>query len=171
MYYLGFLKQNTKDVVIFKSLKAPRKGDFAYFIRVMGPYQTEGNARKGLVRLKESYGEFGYHENPSSKARAIYKKKGITCRKDHAHNGKCASYQNPLGATVEKAVKLTKKLVRAYDAFRQDNPRKSYHDQKFLRFMGELEKYKVGTPPYIAVLAKAYEHLQSAKDSEKEQVR
>ena len=51
------------------------------------------------------------------------------------------------------------------------NPGKEYHDKKFMRYMRELEKYKVGSEPYIATLAKAYEHLESANDSEHESVR
>jgi hypothetical protein len=158
MYYLGFLKQNTKDVVIFKSIKAPSRKDFTYFVRVMGPYKSEAGARTGLHNLKKAYGEYGYREESS-------------CPKDHVHSGKCARYGNPLKATVDKAVRLTRKFLRAYEAFRQENPGRDYHDQRFIRFMGELEKYNVGSPPYIATLAKAYEHLQSAKDSERQKVR
>jgi hypothetical protein len=114
-YYLGFLKQNTKDVVIFKSLKTPNRRDFSYFVRVMGPYKSEDGARAGLHNLKVAYGEFGYRENPSSnpESRAKYcrerqmspsafaagsfrtirlgkKKKGvIACPKGHYHAGVC----------------------------------------------------------------------------------
>ena len=171
MYYLGFLKQNTTDVVIFKAIVKPKKTDYSYFTKVMGPYQSDGNARKGLRALKQAYGEYGYRENPSKESRALYRKGGVGCQKGHVHSGRCARFENPLRSSVDKAVRLTKRLIRGYEAFRQENPGKSYHDQKFIRFMGELEKYKIGSPPYIATLAKAYEHLESAKDSESEKVR
>ena len=172
MYYLGFLKDNTTDVVIFKAIVKPKKNDYSYFTKVMGPYQSEGNARKGLRALKQAYGEYGYRENPSKESRASYRKiGGVGCQKGHVHSGRRVRSENPLKSSVEKAVRLTKRLIRGYEAFRQENPGKSYHDQKFLRFMGELEKYTIGSSPYIATLAKAYEHLESAKDSESEKVR
>jgi len=274
VYYLGFLKQNTRDVVIFKSTKPPRRNEYSYFVRVMGPYQTEEGARKGLHSLKEAYGEYGYRENPTVESRAQYcrerqldpskfakesfrtitlgkgKKGVIACPKDHYHNGRCSvgtrlqTILHPVGAkgcrvggtelkkrkrnpisesqikrgilhelehttdreiarkiacdhlkedskyythlakmekqykknvmSRAKALKLTKKVFDfAKDVYGtyQENPGQEYHDQKFLRFMNELEKYKVGSAPYIATLAKAYEHLESAKDSMKEGVR
>ena len=147
MYYLGFLKDNTKDVVIFKSIKKPSKGDFSYFTQVMGPYQSEANARKGLIALKKAYGEYGYQENPVKESRAQYIKE------------------------VKRAIALTRKVMKLYGKIRKKNPGKSYHDQKFMMFMKDLEKYVVGSAPYIATLAKAYEHLESAKDSMEEHVR
>jgi hypothetical protein len=77
--------------------------------------------------------------------------------------------KNPISA--EKAVGITKKLIRAYEAYRKENPGKEYHDKKFLSYIRELEKYKTGSQSYIATLAKAYEHLESAKDSMYESVR
>ena len=68
MYYLGFLKHNTKDVVIFRSLKTPKRGDFRYLTGVMGPYITEGEARKSLSAMRGQ----GYRENPSKESRAQY---------------------------------------------------------------------------------------------------
>jgi len=172
MYYLGFLKQNTKDVVIFKSLKAPKKGDFSYFVRVMGPYSTEDKARTGLSQLKEAYGEYGYRENPSPASRKRFLKKGIVCGKDHAHSGRCAKYGNPLKNSIsdKQALALTKKIV-AYgkklfkheqSELRRGNPVNEHFD-KFIRGMKTLEKYAVGSKPYIDALAKTYADLQVAK--------
>jgi hypothetical protein len=63
MYYLGFLKQNTTDVVIFKALKKPQRGDYTYFLKVIGPYSTEERARSDLRNLR------GYRENPATSER------------------------------------------------------------------------------------------------------
>jgi hypothetical protein len=72
----------------------------------------------------------------------------------------------------KKALALTKKIVRYAKQLgiheRAENPGESYHDRKFLMYMRELDKYKIGSQPYIATLAKAYEHLESAKASIRE---
>jgi hypothetical protein len=252
MYYLGFLKHNTKDVVVFKAIVKPKKKDYSYFTKVMGPYRSEEGARRGLVALKQAYGEYGYQENPSSASRAQYRlqnpatserqrrfmcaelgrlrsgKKTITsmkegqlrdfCRKknpfiaesqirrgtmhelehttDRAIARKIAcdhlkedpkyythltSMEKRVKATGHnvmsraKALKLTKQVLsfgkEVYRTYREKNPGKSYHDQKFIQYMKDLEKYVVGSAPYIATLAKAYEHLESAKASTEEYVR
>lgn len=145
MYYLGFLKNNTTDVVIFKALKRPNHRDYSYFTKVMGPYRSEKSARSGLVALKRGYGEYGYSENP---IKGLITKDGI-----------------------RKAIALTKKVMKLYGKIRKKNPGKSYHDQHFLRYIKDLEKYIIGSAPYIATLAKAYEHLESAKASMEEHVR
>jgi len=271
MYYLGFLSQDPKHVVIFKSLKMPKKGDFKYFASVSGPYDTEVMARHTLSQLKKQY---GYKENPcecknpakiarksnpgnfekmkaqmieniinaGTKAgrasknhdqatvahwkdylirvrpyaktyeinadklyneayrqgsgfynknpakisvsqiqrgtihelehttdRAIARKIAMDHLKEdpkyYTHLAKMEKQYKKNPFSGEKAVKLTKKLIRAYEAFRQENPGKSYHDQKFMSYMKELEKYAIGSVPYIGTLAKAYEHLESAKES------
>jgi hypothetical protein len=222
MYYLGFLKDNTKDVVIFKSLVKPKRGDFSYFLRVMGPYQSEKNARTGLRTLKRAYGEYGYQENPTPESRAQYcrerqispgafaagsfrtillgasgKKGVVACPKGRYKRGRCGvgtklqTILHPVGSrgcptgglelkkrtrnvmSRTKALKLTKQILsfgkEIYHTYREKNPGKSYHDQKFLMYMRDLDKYIVGSAPYIATLAKAYEHLKSAKDSMREE--
>lgn len=175
MYYLGFLKQNTKDVVVFKSIKVPKSGDFSYFVRVVGPYTTEEKARKGLRDLKVAYGEHGYRENPSSASRARYRRKGIICGKDHVHGGQCSvkglRKSNPGKYLSDKqALALTKKVValgkrlfkHEQSEIRRGNPA-SGHMSKFLSHIKTLEKYAVGSKAYIDKLAEAYSHLQAAK--------
>lgn len=182
MFYLGFLKRNTKDVVIFRSLKIPKKHDYRYFTRVMGPYGSEGEARKSLSAMRGQ----GYHENPvkislsqirrgtnheleHTTDRAIARKIAMDHLKEdpryYTHLTKMEKQYKSNPFSAEKAVGITKKLIRAYEAYRQENPGKSYHDQKFIQYMKELEKYKIGSAPYISTLAKAYEHLESAKES------
>lgn len=72
---------------------------------------------------------------------------------------------------TKKILGYAKKLYRHEQAGVKGNPGAGYHDRKFLMYMRDLEKYKIGSEPYIATLAKAYEHLESAKDSMKEHVR
>lgn len=70
--------------------------------------------------------------------------------------------------SADKAMRLTKKVIAYAKDLREEyqkNPGQNYHDQKFLMYMKELEKYKLGSVPYIGTLAKAYEHLESAKES------
>lgn len=188
MYYLGMLHRNLKDVVIFRSPKLTR-GEKGHFIKVLGPYLTEQLARDDLKVLKKMY---GYRENPSScgsrrkvlqrqiqrgiqhelehtKSRKVSRK--IACdhlREDpkyYTHLSKMEKQYKKNPVSVDSAVKITKKLVRAYEAYRKENPGQNYHDQKFIQYMKELEKYSVGSVPYIGTLAKAYEHLKSAKES------
>jgi uncharacterized protein YneF (UPF0154 family) len=239
MYYLGFLKDDTKNVVVFRSTIRPKKKEHSYFVRVMGPYQSEANARRGLRTLKEAYGEFGYQENPATSerqrrfmcaelGRLRAGKKTRTSMSDRQLRDFCikknpfiAESQIRIGTTHElehttdrmiarkiacdhlkedpryyrhlasmekrvretghnvmsraKALALTKKVLvfgkDVYNIYRKKNPGQEYHDQKFITYMKDLEKYIVGSAPYIATLAKAYEHLQSAKDSIRECVR
>jgi len=73
----------------------------------------------------------------------------------------------------EKALRLTRKVIAYAKDLHKDyksNPGQDYHDRKFMAYMKELEKYKIGSPPYIATLAKAYEHLECARDSMHERV-
>jgi Protein of unknown function (DUF5661) len=246
MYYLGFLEQNTKDVVIFKSLKAPKKGDFSYFVRVMGPYSTEDKARKGLIHVKEAYGEYGYRENPSQESREQYRlqnpavserqrrfmcsdlgrlrsgkrtrttmterqlrdycvksnparvlesqiRRGIIHELEHTTDREIArkiacdhlredpKYYTHLAKMEKqyikknylsdrKALALTKKVIaigkklfkHEQSEIRKGNPA-SEHFDKFIRGMKTLEKYAVGSKPYIDALAKTYADLQVAK--------
>jgi len=140
MYYIGFLKKDARHVMVFKSIKTPKRDDLTYFVKVMGPYGTERTARSRVNLIKR----YGYRENPvGEKLQKVV-----------------------MGA--DKAVAITKKLIRAYETLRKENPGAGYHDKKFLMYMKELEKYKLGSAPYIATLAKAYEHLESAKESMKQ---
>lgn len=135
MYYLGFLKDNIYDVVLFKSTKIPSKKDYSYFVKVIGPYATEAKAQIAMYSLKRE----GYKENL---IKGLVTKEGI-----------------------RKSIGLMRKVKILYGKIRKKNPGVKYHDQKFLFYMRELEKYVVGSAPYIQILAKAYAHLQSAKDS------
>jgi hypothetical protein len=72
---------------------------------------------------------------------------------------------------TRKVIEAGKKLFRHEQSELRQNPGKSYHDRKFLHYIKELEKYKIGSSPYIATLAKAYEHLESARESMREDVR
>jgi hypothetical protein len=72
---------------------------------------------------------------------------------------------------VREAVQLTKRVYKLYKSVRKGNPGKRYHDQHFIQYMKDLDKYVLGSAPYTATLAKAYEHLQSARDSDRESVR
>lgn len=139
MYYIGFLKKSKKHAVIFRSVVVPKKTDMTYFLKVMGPYRSEGAARRDLTEMKID----GYSENPI---------KGLITKDG-----------------VRKAVALTRKVYRLYGVIkkevRKENPGQEYHDRKFMLYMKELEKYAIGSSPYIATLAKAYEHLECAKDS------
>lgn len=115
------------------------------------------------------------HELEHTTDRAIARK--IACdhlREDpyyYTHLSKMEKQYNKNRISADDAIKITKKLVRAYEAYHKENPGKEYHDRKFLMYLRELEKYKVGSEKYIATLAKAYEHLESARDSEHDVVR
>lgn len=290
MYYLGFLKHNTKDVVIFRSIKTPKKGDHQYFTGVMGPYLSEGEARKALSAMRgQGYRcanpavserqrrfmcaelgrlrsgkkvqtgmregqlrDFCRKKNPAKYPQYKvgpylvdnYKEAGELARVLSERTGKTIDIMqkldsmtawhvlrtvylghtgrssNPAKISVsqirrgtqhelehttdrriarqialdhlredpkyythltkmekqykknpmspEKALRLTRKVIaHAKDIYKdyQENPGKSYHDQKFMQYMKELAQYKIGSSPYIGTLAKAYEHLESAKES------
>ena len=147
MYYIGFLKKDAEHAMVFKSVVSPKKGDYTYFVKIIGPYPEKAEADMILRNFKA----VGWHDNP------VVNKKRIK------------NIMSP-----EKALRLTRKVISyAKDLHKEykSNPGVAYHDKKFLFFMRELEKYKIGSPPYISTLAKAYEHLESAKDSKKEKVR
>jgi len=188
MYYLGFLKNDLKYYVVFKSLVKPQRGDFKFFNRVMGPYMTEEAARNGLITIRRVYGEYGYRENPAVSerqrrfmcaelGRKRAGKKTQTGMTDRQLRDFCRK-KNPAQRVIshKQAYVLTKKIiVYAKKLFKHEqkgmkgNPGKEYHDQKFMSYLRELEKYTVGSAPYIATLAKAYEHLESAKASMREE--
>lgn len=148
MYYLGFLKKDAQHAMVFKSMVKPTPNDLTYFVKVLGPYEDKKEADTLLKNLKA----VGWHDNPVKE--------------------KLSRKTNMM--SPEKALRLTRKvIVYAKDLHKdyKSNPGAEYHDKKFLYFMRELEKYKIGSPPYISTLAKAYEHLESAKASVKEHVR
>lgn len=131
MYYIGFLKNDVRHAVLFKSLKTPKRGDFTYFVSVSGPYNSWRHAKYTLDVLKESY---GVKENPV--------KNKITSK------------------DVTKYTGLTKKVISMYNALRRKNPERIEHEGKFLRHISQLEKYVVGSKEYIDVLAKAYKEIK-----------
>lgn len=221
MYYLGFLKHNTKDVVIFRALKRPKQHDYQYFTGVMGPYGSEGEARKSLNAMRGR----GYRENPSAVSRAKYcrerqlspsgfakgsfrtitlgrgEKGVVACPKGQYKHGKCGvgtrlqTILHPVGtrgcpvgglelkkrmrnsanylsdrqalALTKKVIALGKKLFKHEQSEIRQNPEEQKHAGRFVAHMKTLEKYAVGSKPYIEALAKAYEHLQAAKEEMK----
>ena len=93
-------------------------------------------------------------------------------RQCHVHNGRCVRYGNPLKNSIsdKQALALTKKVI-AYgkkllkheqSELRRGNPVNEHLD-KFIRGMKTLERYAVGSKPYIDALAKTYADLQVAK--------
>lgn len=171
MYYIGFLKKDARHAMVFKSIKTPKKDDLTYFVHVMGPYATERTARSRVNLIKR----YGYRENPVGEKidKAVsYVKRGIRAYDafKQKNPAKVISHGQALKLT-KKILAYAKKLYKHEQAGTKSNPGAEYHDKKFIRYLKELEKYKVGSEPYIATLAKAYEHLESAKESMKEGVR
>ena len=135
--------------------------------------QLRDFCRKNPAKISESQIKRGtIHELEHTTDRAIARK--IAC--DHlkedpyyyTHLAKMEKMYKKNVMSPEKALRLTRKVIAYAKEIHKDykeNPGQSYHDRKFLAYMKELEKYKVGSQPYIATLAKAYEHLESAKDS------
>lgn len=187
MWYIGFLKKNTKHTVLFQSIKTPKQSDLTYFLKVVGPFKTEDKARTEQFYLRSQ----GYRENPVKnpayserqrkfmcaelgRKRAGKKTKtGMTetqlrdyCRKNPA---KVISHKQAYALT-KKIVQYAKKLFKHEQKGMKENPGVDYHKQKFLSYIKELEKYVIGSRPYIELLAKAYEHLESMKDSERAKV-
>jgi hypothetical protein len=118
------------------------------------------------------------HELEHTTDRAIARK--IACDhlkedpKYYTHLAKMEKMYKKNIMSAAKALKLTKKVIaHSRDIYKtyKENPGAGYHDRKFLQYIKELEKYKLGSPPYISTLAKAYEHLESAKESLREGVR
>lgn len=82
-------------------------------------------------------------------------------------------YRNPI--SNKQALALTKKVIAAgkklflheKGELRQRNPIEARHVQGFIKGIKEVEKYVVGSRPYIEALAKAYSHLEKAKEEMK----
>lgn len=51
---------------------------------------------------------------------------------------------------------------------RHKNPGEQYHNLMFQRYLKDSDVFKIGSQPYIAAIAKAYEHLKSAQASVRE---
>jgi hypothetical protein len=180
MYYIGFFVTDMNKMMKFYSSKTPTKKMYPYFGKVLGPYETEQDATNTMTVLKRGY---GYKENPAvserqrrfmcaelgrlragkrTKTRMTEKQLRDFCRKKNP--AKVISHRQALALT-KKIIAYGKKLLAHERAGVKENPGEQYHNRKFLEYLKELEKYKVGSPPYISTLAKAYEHLESAKDS------
>lgn len=142
MYYIGFLSIDLNKMMLFWSDGKPTRQKFPYFGKVVGPYGSEKDARNTMTVVKKAY---GYKENP---IKGLVTKDGI-----------------------RKVIALSRRIVKLYGKVRRKNPGEEYHTRKFTQYMRDLEKYKIGSRPYIETLAKAYEQLESARDSVKEYVR
>lgn len=77
-----------------------------------------------------------------------------------------------------QALALTKKVIAAgkklflheKGELRRKNPIEARHVQGFIKGIKEVEKYVVGSRPYIEALARAYGHLEQAKEAMKKKV-
>jgi excinuclease UvrABC nuclease subunit len=178
-YYIGFFATDLNKMMKFYSIRKPVKSTYPFFGKVIGPYETEQQTDNTMTVLKRAY---GYHSNPakSEKQRRFMcadlgrlrsGKKTKTRMSERQLRDFCRK-SNPM--SPEKALRLTRKVIaHAKDIYQdyQSNPGQDYHDQKFIRYMKELEKYVVGSEPYIRTLAKAYENLEAARDSSHDRVR
>jgi hypothetical protein len=131
------------------------------FCRKSNPFIAERQIRIGTK-----------HELEHTTDRAIARK--IACDhlkedpKYYTHLAKMEKMYKKNVMSSDKALRLTKKVVDfAKDVYKEykTNPGMDYHYNRFLRYMKELDKYVVGSRPYIEALAKAYEHLESIKAS------
>jgi hypothetical protein len=175
MYYLGFLKRDMRHVVVFRAIVKPKPGDYTYFLKVIGPYITEQEARNDLRHMR------GYRENPATSER---QRKFMCAELGRLRSGKrtqttmtekqvrdfCRKKNPAKYLSDRQALALTKrvmaagkKLLRHERSEIRRNPEEQKHVDKFIEHMKTLEKYVVGSKPYIEALAKAYEHVQVAK--------
>jgi hypothetical protein len=51
------------------------------------------------------------------------------------------------------------------------NPGEEWHNRRFMEWLRESDKYKLGSIPYISAIARAYENLEAAQESVKQGVR
>lgn len=140
MYYIGFLKKNANCAFVFKSYIKPKSGTHHWFKKILGPYPTETEANTLLSNLKS----VGWRDNPVAETNMM---------------------------SASKAMKLTRKVIsHARDLYStyKENPGRVYHEREFRLFMKDLEKYKIGSPPYIQALARAFEHLKSITKLDRE---
>ena len=66
---------------------------------------------------------------------------------------------------TKKIVAYAKKLYAHEKKGMKHNPGEAYHSAKFQAYMIELSRYESGSIPYLTTLAKAYEHLESQRES------
>jgi hypothetical protein len=176
MWYIGILNDSNK-MLSFQSDKKPTKTVHWYFRRILGPYKHEFEASDDMGKFKRVY---GFNPAMSERQRKfmctelgkkLAKKKTKTqmterqlC--DYCKKNPCRC--NPVKVSYSKALALTKKVIAYAKDLHKDyknNPGAGYHDKRFMRYMRQLEMFKVGSEQYMTTLAKAYEHLKSAKDS------
>lgn len=69
MYYVGFLKTDLRRMMLFWSDGKPTQQIYPYFGKVIGPYESEREARNAMKVGKVAY---GYRENPATESRAQY---------------------------------------------------------------------------------------------------
>jgi hypothetical protein len=178
MYYIGFLKKDARHAMVFKSLVKPKSAGMTYFVKVIGPYPTEQEANMILRNFKA----VGWHDNPVGKIDKIvsYAKRGIRAyeafKQENPNQLRKYGMKNPAQVIshkqalqlVKKVMTYAKKLYKHEKAGVKENPGKMYHEREFRLHMRDMEKYKLGSAPYIAALARAFEHLKSYKQAEKE---
>ena len=71
-------------------------------------------------------------------------------------------------ALTKKVILFGKKLLaHEKSELRHKNPIEARHVQAFMNGIKQLEKYVVGSQPYIDTLAKAYGHLKQIKEEMK----
>ena len=95
----------------------------------------------------------------------------------HVEGGYGKKYvRNPARVISDKqALALTRKVIAAgkklflheKGELRRKNPIEARHVQGFIKGIKEVEKYVVGSRPYIEALARAYTHLEKAKEEMK----
>ena len=83
------------------------------------------------------------------------------------NNRKVISDKQALALTKKVIMYGKKLLLHEKSELRRKNPIEARHVQGFIRGIKELDKYIVGSKPYIAALAKAYNYLQEVKIAEK----
>lgn len=157
MYYIGFFETDMNKMMMFYSPSKPTKREFSYFGKVLGPYKSEQDVKNTMKVLQRTYGysTYGYRPNPM----------------------KVASHKQALGM-IQKVMKYAKKLMKhelhgmvgskCKACKYKKNPGEQYHNQKFMTYLRDSDKFKIGSQQYIEAIAKAYEHLKSAQDSIKE---
>lgn len=128
---------------------------------------------KGYVKKNPAYSERQRRFMCAELGRKRSGKRTITKMTERQLSDYCK--KNPVKVISHRqALQLTKRIISyAKKLFKHEiegtkrykNPGESYHMSKFMFYMKELEKYKVGSTPYISTLAKAYEHLQDAEAS------
>lgn len=135
---------------------------------------------RSVSQLAKQYGMAVSQVNQIVDALFNKYKGGLPSPRAHKHNPACACNPKEKVITHKQALALTKKVIaygkklfkhEAHGIKYGTNPGEEYHNKRFIRYMRELENYELGSQKYIATLAKAYDQLESAKDSMREFVR